>query len=195
MLNTQNRVEGEPCVRCGGTLRYAKNRNCVACAKSTRARLRAEMKARGPLAYLPADAYPVGRSAALAMRVRRYYPEEPCKRGHLTLRDAKTGACTGCMERRPVGAAVRQARKAASVTYRDLRAREAAAAEGAKIYQSVRPCKAGHLAGRYVGGNACVACAAEASRRRHALSKKRPPAPPSAEQRIEDLFSDENNPD
>lgn len=192
--NTRKLVTGAPCAKCGSVSRYAKSGNCAACAKATAARLRAEAKRLGPLAFLPAEAYPVGRLAALAMRVRRYRPEEPCKRGHMTLRDARTGACLGCRDRRPPGTPDGHRAPGATVAFRDYRARETARREGEKIYLSVRPCKAGHLQGRYVGGNACVVCASAASRRQY-VGRKKVKAAPNVLQAIEDLFSDENNPD
>ena len=194
MKNTRNLVTGAPCAKCGSLLRYAKSGNCAACAKATAARLREEAKRIGPLAFLPAEAYPVGRLAALAMRVRRYWPEDPCKRGHMSLRDARTGACLGCRDRRPSVAPGERRAQGPTAAFRDRRARETARAEGEKTYMSVRACKAGHLQGRYVGGNACVVCASAASRRQY-VGRKKVKAAPSPLQAIEDLFSDENNPD
>lgn len=189
---------GTPCAKCGSRLRYAKSGNCAACARATAARLREEAKHLGPLAFLPAEAYPVGRKAALAMRVRRYYPEDCCKRGHMALRDTRTGACTGCRDRRPGLSPSQRAARGPSPSFRDYRARETAREEGAKVYDSVRPCRHGHAEGRYVSGNACVTCASAASRRRYAALKKERARVAAAEapyRAIEDLFSDENNPD
>jgi hypothetical protein len=160
------------CKKCGSNVRYASSSNCQACAK-----LAAKNKKliTGPLRYLEASEYPVGRDAAAALRTRKFVPEAPCKHGHATLHDTRTGNCYQCRrrhkQRKPPAAKRRD-----PAILADRRARWRAEEDLQRKYLSPRGCPQCKTAApeRYVRGGACVTCAS--ARGRRVYSASRPPA-------------------
>lgn len=165
------------CKKCGSNVRYVSSSNCKACANLAS---KNRKLITGPLRYLEASEYPVSREAAAALRTRKYIPEAPCKHGHMTLRDTRTGDCYECRrrhkQRKPPAAKRRD-----PAILADRRARWQAEEGLQRKYLSPRACPQCKSATpeRYVRGGACVSCASAASRRRYSDTTRQPKAPAS----------------
>lgn len=165
------------CKKCGSNVRYVSSSNCKACANLAS---KNRKLITGPLRYLEASEYPVSREAAAALRTRKYIPEAPCKHGHMTLRDTRTGDCYECRrrhkQRKPPAAKRRD-----PAILADRRARWQAEEDLQRKYLSPRACPQCKSATpeRYVRAGACVSCAAAASRKRYSDTTRQPKAPAS----------------
>lgn len=85
--------DGTPCVCCGGTLRYTRNKHCVACNRARRARHREARAAEmGPHARTVAG---MARAEARA-NGQTVYTGQPCPYGHGTTRNVSNGNCPVC---------------------------------------------------------------------------------------------------
>lgn len=164
------------CKTCGGSLRYVSNSHCAACAKLAS---KQRVVITGPLRFLEASQYPVGRDQAAALKTRKFWPEAPCKHGHVTLRDTRTGNCYACRLKQRNRQQAPKAQRVSPSVLADRKARWAAEVDGVRKYKSPRACPKCREAEpeRYVRGGACVYCASARSRRVYASTKK-PPAPP-----------------
>lgn len=91
----------------------------------------------------------MNRKEAVALCLKTYVPDKPCKRGH-SLRYTTSMSCAICCK--PEKSA-------------EKKLRLEAIDNGLKVYNTGKPCKNGHLADRYVKTRTCKECNKNAATR------------------------------
>jgi len=98
------------------------------------------------------------RASALAAGERYYFPETPCKHGHISKRTVASYSCAKCASEASLRCEAKRPWHPAR-----LAAKEA----GLKTYQTGEPCKNGHAAPRFTCNGICVECDAAKHKRWH----------------------------
>ena len=99
------------------------------------------------------------RASALAAGERYYFPETPCKHGHISKRSVASYTCAKCASEASIRCGVKRPWHPERIA-----AKEA----GLKTYQTGEPCQNGHVSPRFTCNAVCVECGATKHKRWHA---------------------------